>query len=147
MPTFLLPAQPTRRTPPVPITDVSGEDIALKSTYTIAGGDYVTVRGDAAAEQSVRREHMANVGALARRPYWGVGLPALLFRAATRSSRDTLVARSRRRLAANPRVARVDLVEAFDLDDTAGVSGTGLRVRYIPAGRQRPVEIIIRSSR
>lgn len=132
MPTFTLPIVPKRAPIPVSPSDLSGEDISLRSTFEVtSGGDYLTVTGAPAAEQSVRREHVANVGELARRPDWGVGVPAQLFKNATASQRGIITSRSRRRLAANPRVKSVELVECVDLDNA---SGTGLKVRYTPIG-------------
>lgn len=144
MPSYLLPTPHPLRSPAPDPTDVSGEDVAFTDGLVIVAGDWKTVRGDDAAEQSVRREATANQGGLVRRPDWGIGATDAVFRAMNKTTSDALIARARRRLAANPRVGRVVDVSTLALDNA---QGTALRIEYVPAGRERPTVTTLKAKR
>lgn len=141
---YLLPTPPPLRPPSASRLDVSGEDVLFRDRMEISAGDFVTVTGDAAAEQSVRREHAANVGSLMRRPDWGVGVSDTLFRNLTKSMTDVIVTRSRRRMLANPRVGRLISSDVVRLTNDQGVA---LIVKYEPVGIKRPQTVTIRGGR
>lgn len=107
--TFVIqPATATAEQVPDP-TDLGGEDILLgpNGLEVTPAGDWATVTGVAAAKQSVLRELPASPGSFVRRPQWGGGLQALMFKGATPARRDEAVARAKARLRANPRISRV----------------------------------------
>lgn len=142
MPVYTLPPTPSLRPAPLDATDLAGEDLAVRRGLEVAAnGDWLTVRYEEASIQSVRREHLANPSALARRPEWGVGLPSMLFKSNSRATRDEMITRSRRRLTANPRVAKTLDVKTQAL---TGVSGTALVVEFVPVGTQKPAVTIIK---
>ena len=95
-------------------TTIGGGDIALpngKKTVT-AAGDWAVITGRDAAEQSVIRETLAPKGSLPRRPRWGRGVAALMFKGATKATRDAAVAATRAGMLANPRIRSVTSVSA-----------------------------------
>lgn len=144
MPSYLLPPPHPLRPPPADPNDVSGEDVAFSGGMTIVSGDWKTVRADAAAEQSVRREGVANPSALARRPEWGIGASDAVFRSMTKATADALRARARRRLAANPRVGSILDVSIVALGNN---QGSALVLEYVPAGRQRSTTTTLKARR
>lgn len=128
--------------PPIDPHDLAGEDIALATSFDATpAGDWRTVAGVAAARQSVLREAAANPGAFVRRPDWGFGYPAALLRGATRTLRDDLLARTRRRLAANPRITRVVALDVTPLTTTEGLA---LDAQLEAGGRDARVQTILR---
>lgn len=132
-----------RRPQPADPNDLCGEDIAVRQGYEVGpNGDWKTVRGEHAAVQSVRREHLANPGALVRRPEWGVGTPAMIFKSNNRANRDALLTQSQRRLSVNPRVSKVTDVRIEALEDNP--SGNALIVQFTPRGIQKPVTTVIK---
>jgi phage baseplate assembly protein W len=102
-------------------TDLNGEDVSLRGgdlTVT-TGGDWGTLQGADSARQSVEREAVASPGDMPRRPDWGMGLRDSLMRGAARDVRDRQAAAVRRRLAANPRIQKVDVVDVSQRGDLA----------------------------
>lgn len=107
---------------------IGGEDIALRAvdfTETDAG-DWGVAVGVTAAMQSVEREIPAANGSFPRRPKWGGNVGPLLFKAATRASRDLAVSQATACLHRNRRIKNVLEVSARP-PDTA--SGTVLTIR------------------
>jgi len=144
MPTYTLPP-PRPFKPAAPAaTEVSGEDILFRDQLEVAAGDWRTINGSDAAEQSVRREASSNVGSLLRRPDWGMGVTQALFKNATKSSRDSIATQVRTRMLKNPRVGRFISAEVIKLDS---VSGTGVIIKYEPVGVKRPMETLLKSKR
>lgn len=137
---------PTQRSfdPPAPVDprDLSGEDVALVRGELVStdAGDWQTVTAVAAAKQSIEREASANPGSFARRPDWGLGLPASIFRPITRSVRDELTSRARRRFRINPRVTRLIDVTLTPLTTTQGLA---LDVACEVGGRDARINTII----
>jgi phage baseplate assembly protein W len=113
MPLVYTPTMPGRiASAPVEPTDLSGEDISLRAGgETTSGGDWAVVSGPQAARQSIEREAVASPGDLPRRPEWGWGGRDALMRSTTQTTRDRIAAAARQRLAANPRVDRVDKID------------------------------------
>lgn len=149
MPVYRLPASPPLRPPVAATTELAGEDVAFTDQLTVgAHGDWMTVTGADASKQSVRREHLARPGSLARRPEWGIGAGDAVFQNMNRKALDELASKSTKRMRANPRVAKVVDIKAFKLDGKDGVAdvdgGIALRVEYIPVGAQKPDVVVIR---
>jgi phage baseplate assembly protein W len=104
-------------TPALEMTDpeLVGEDISLlngEMTET-DNGDITVVTGRLAALQSATRETINNPGSFPRRPEWGAGVQGLLFKGMTSNTRDRAVSRTRARLLVNPRIVKVNSVQAF----------------------------------
>lgn len=117
-------------------TDLSGEDISLHGDLIeTPGGDWATVTKVQAAQQSVEREAAASPGHFPRRPDWGMGLVDNLLHASSRDVRDRQTARVRSRLAANPRIDRVRLVDVTARTDTPGIGATVVTIRADVAGQ------------
>lgn len=118
--------------------DLAGEDVALGAAGVplAPSGSWATVTRVAAARQSVIREASANPRSLVRRPEWGMGMPARLFRGITKSFRDDITATITRRMNANQRVSSVQQVAVTELD---GVEGIGVDLRFTAGGR--PVDL------
>lgn len=144
MPIYTLPEPREFRPPGADQLEVSGEDVMFGSGMEISAGDWRTVRGSDAAEQSVRRESCSTVGGLMRRPEWGMGATSTVFQGITRSMIDALVARVRNRMLANPRVGRFVGAEIVKLSGTRGLS---LQINYEPVGVARPASVVLRGSR
>lgn len=140
MATFILPTPHPLRPPAADPLDMAGEDILFISQFEVLAGDWRTVTGPIAAEQSVRREASANVGALLRRPEWGMGVAQSIMRNLTKSLTETLVTRVRRRMLANPRVGRFIKAETIRLPTGQGIA---LSIEYEPAGvkQSRTIEL------
>lgn len=141
---YILPDPRPVRLPSADRLEVSGEDVRFVDGLVVSAGDWSTVTGEAAAEQSVRREAVASPGSFLRRPEWGVGATQVVFRGATKSVMDELVTRARRRLLANPRVGRVVSVESQRLTTAQGSS---LSISYEPVGVRRPNKVTLKGSR
>lgn len=107
---------------------IGGEDIGLRDvdfTETDAG-DWGVVSGVQAARQSVEREIPASNGSFPRRQKWGGNVGALLFKGATRASRDLAVSQATACLHRNKRIKNVIEVSARPPDTS---SGTVLTIR------------------
>lgn len=144
MPTFLLPDLPEFRASSSESLEVSGEDVMFKTGMEISAGDWRTVRDADAAEQSVRREMCSTVGGLMRRPDWGVGATENVFQSITKTNSDALVARTRKRMLANPRVGR--FVSA-DVVRVTGQRTLSLQINYEPVGNRKPTTIVLKGDR
>jgi hypothetical protein len=141
---FLLPSPPPIRSTPPALTELSGEDVMFTSRLEISAGDWRTVTGSDAAEQSVRREALASPGSLLRRPEWGMGVVNTVFASATRSLIDVMVTRVRRRMLLNPRVGRF---VGADVVRLANKHGLGLSINYEPVGARRSVFTVLSGRR
>lgn len=141
---YTLPPQPAFRPALVNQSELSGEDVMFTDGLQILSGDWRTVTGEHAAEQSVRREASSNVGALMRRPSWGMGVTQALFQNATKTIRDNIIARVRNRMQLNPRVGRFIGAELIKL---SAVSGLAVSIQYEPVGVRQPQTTIIKGGR
>lgn len=129
--TFNLTADERVQPPQPDPLDLVGEDISLVGgDYSeTSSGDLAVVVKEAAARQSILRELPKSPGHFPRRPELGGGIEAQLFKGATQTGRDQLVARCRARLSANPRVARVQEVSASS--DATGQTVVSIRVDVV----------------
>lgn len=141
MAVYTLPEQ-TTSAPSAPVTEISGEDVMFRDGMEIGAGDWRTVRGADAAEQSVRREALSTVGGLMRRPEWGMGVTQTVFRSSTRSLTDALTTRVRKRMLANPRVGRF-----IDAQVVRVGSRLSLHISYEPVGVKRSTSVILKGGR
>jgi phage baseplate assembly protein W len=130
--------------PPIDPTDLAGEDIALvRGELTLTpSGDWQTSTAVLAAKQSIEREASANPGSFARRPDWGLGLPASIFKSSTTTLRDELTSRARRRIRLNPRVTRLVNVTISPLTSAQGLT---LDVSCEVGGRDARVNTVIKA--
>lgn len=135
MATFFLPPAPPLRPPQPDPTDLAGEDILFQDRLEVAAGDWRTVTGSAATDQSVRREASSNAGSLLRVPDWGMGITQTVFRGITRSASDALISRVRNRMRVNPRVAKFLGAEVFKL---SAREGQAVAIRYQSVGSAAP---------
>lgn len=112
---FTLVTDPNaQQTTAVDPSDLVGEDISLAGgDFSETGsGDLAVVTKLAAARQSIFRELPATPGSFPRRPAWGGGLNAMLFKNNDPTNRSAAVSRCRARLAANPRLTKISNVSA-----------------------------------
>lgn len=121
--TFTIPVRASKAEPRDQ-TVLGGLDISLSGGDfdTTSHGDWATVSGRDAANQSVVRETMANPGSLPRRPKWGRGIPALLFKSATRAVRDRAVSQTLAGLKANRRITSVGSVTSRPAENGQGMT-------------------------
>lgn len=115
---------------------IDGEDISMFANQSgETGGMHVTPAGDLAtvtrvplARQSVIRELPQPRGSFPRRPGWGGGMNALMFRGATPATRDQMESQARACLEANPRLRQVhEVLTSVETDGDEDV--LRLRVR------------------
>ena len=141
---YTLPVVPPFRPALVNQNELSGEDIMLTDKLEISAGDWRTISGADAAEQSVRREASANTGALLRRPAWGMGVTQALFQSATKTVGDNIITRVRNRMQLNPRVGRFISADIIKL---TSVSGSAVSIKYEPIGVKQPKTTVIKGNR
>ena len=140
---YLLPAS-RPFSPSVPVsTEVSGEDVAFDRGMSISAGDWSVVDGHDAARQSVIREATANIGALLRRPEWGMGISQTILRPLTKNLIDEMVTKIRNRMRANPRVSRF-IGASVVKSDTPGAAVT---ITYESAGVKQPRIVTLKGAR
>lgn len=120
---------------------LAGEDISLQGgdMSETSFNDIATVVGVDAARQSVIRELPANPGSFARRPLWGAGLAATVFKASTVALRDRMQARIKERLLANPRV-----ISVREATVAATSTGTEVTVRVDVVGGRIDETLVVK---
>ncbi len=106
--------QVTQSPPPLDVSIIAGFDIALPGGDFVVtdAGDWGLVGGVPCARQSVLREIPATVGSFPRRPTYGGGVAAMIFKGATKATRDKAVSSARVVLHRNPRIKRINDVSA-----------------------------------
>lgn len=101
------------------LLNLGGEDVSLVGgdMSETSSNDIAVVTGISCARQSVRREMPSNPGAFARRPDWGGGLSALLFKGNTPAVRDRAMSRCKERMLANVRITKTHEVSILPEDE------------------------------
>jgi phage baseplate assembly protein W len=92
--------------------ELAGEDISLigGDFSETSSGDLLTVVREDAAWQSIVRESGPPPGIMPRRPEWGCGIDGLLFKGNTPDVRAQMATKLQTRIAANPRVSKINSI-------------------------------------
>jgi phage baseplate assembly protein W len=145
MPTFYLPTPGPLRPKQASATELAGADVDFTGGgMHVVNGDWATIAGKFAAQQSVIRTAVSAPGSLVRRPGWGAGGAASLFKPLTPANVASIVAKQQAALQSNPRVQKVLQVTANPLPSTASsTAGRTIKLVYIPVGSQDPTTNIV----